>query len=140
LPRRSTASLSVAAFTPGPRRLEPPADLQGADREIFVQIVASLPASHFLPEDVPLLRAYCTTVALAKQAASELQICPVVGSAPSPWLKVHSSLIRSLAQLTTRLRLGPRSRSTNQRSAKSGRTPSAYETLGLSEPPPWGKT
>jgi hypothetical protein len=66
---------------------------------------------------------------LAKQAAAELQICPVIGSVPSPWLKVHSSLIRSLAQLTARLRLGPRSRSTNQRSPKSGRTPSAYETL-----------
>jgi phage terminase small subunit len=140
LPRRSSASLSVAAFTPDLRRLEPPTDLQGVERETFVHTVASLPASHFLPEDIPLLRAYCSTVALAKQAAAELQLCPVVGSAPSPWLKVHSSLIRSLAQLTTRLRLGPRSRSNNQRSAKSGRTPSGYEALGLSEPRPWGKT
>jgi hypothetical protein len=84
LPRRSSASLTIAAFTPGLSRIEPPSDLQGAEREIFIQTVASLSPSHFLPEDIPLLRAYCSTVALAKQAAAELQICPVIGSVPSP--------------------------------------------------------
>jgi phage terminase small subunit len=142
LPRRSAASLTVAAFTPGLKRLEPPADLQGIEREIFIQTVASLPASHFLPEDAEMLRTYCTSAALARRAAAETQASPLAGDRPSPWLKVHGSAVRSMAQMSVRLRLGPRSRDHNVRTAKTTASqPSYYDLMETAQPnagPPVG--
>jgi phage terminase small subunit len=111
------------------KRLEPPADVQGIDRDIFKATVASLPASHFLPEDTEMLRAYCAAAAMARRAAAEMQASPLAGDKPSPWLKVHTTAIRSMAQMSVRLRLGARSRDHNVRSAKPVSPPSYYEIM-----------
>jgi phage terminase small subunit len=106
--------------------------LGGVEAEIFRHVVASVPAEHFQAEDLHLLAAYSRAAALERRAAEELQACAVVGSQPSPWLAVHASAVRSLAALATKLRLGPRSRNpNNRRAAKSGATPSYYETMSL---------
>ena len=65
---------------------------------------------------------------MAKRASEELAVSAVVGSMPSPWLAVHNSAVHALAALSVRLRLGPRSRSNNQRRSKMPLTkPSYYE-------------
>lgn len=132
MPRRSKASLTIASITPI-RRLEPPPELGPIDAEVFRSTVASVAPSHFQAEDVPLLASYARTVVLLRQASAELAREPVVGTAPSPWLRVHSGLIRSLAILTTRLRLGPRARDHHPRTAKPASQPSFYATM--TEPP-----
>jgi hypothetical protein len=130
LPRRSSAALTVAAFSPGLKRLEPP-ELGGVEFDIFRQTAASVPASHFQPEDLVLLCAYARAATLERRATEELQASAVVGSQPSPWLAVHASAVRSLSTLTVRLRLGPRSRDPNhQRTAKVKASQSYYDQIG----------
>jgi hypothetical protein len=130
MPRRSSASLTIAAFAPGLRRLDPPSELGPVEREIFKQVVASVPANHFASEDMALLCAFSRSAALERRAAEELQASAVVGTVPSPWLAVHASAVRSLATLTVRLRLGPRSRDpNNRRSSKPSAPPSYYDSM-----------
>jgi phage terminase small subunit len=129
VPRKSKAELSLVHLTPG-RRLEPPPELGGIEREIFLQTVAAVAFDHFASEDLPLLTAYCRAAALERRAAEELAAGATVGNQPSPWLAVHASAIRSLERLSVRLRLGPRSRNpTNRRSVKGARRPSYYATM-----------
>lgn len=129
MPRKSKAELSLVHLASG-RRLEPPPELGGIEREIFLQTAAAVAFDHFSTEDLPLLTAYCRAAALERRAAEELAAGATVGAMPSPWLAVHASAIRSLERLSVRLRLGPRSRNpTNRRSVKGARRPSYYATM-----------
>jgi phage terminase small subunit len=116
---------------PGRRRpLEPPADFTAGsiERAIWVETTLAVPPEHFSPEDFVLLAEYCRAAAMARRASEELAAGAVAGSMPSPWLAVHASAVRSLATLSVRLRLGPRSRSNNTRRSKMPLTkPSYYE-------------
>ena len=129
MPRRSIASLSIATLTPGLRRLDPPVDLGPNEVEIFKQVVAAAPANHFAPEDLGLLSAYALVAAMERRAAEELQVSATVGAQPSPWLAVHVSMVNSMAKLTTRLRIGPRSRSHNTRTNKAPVSQSYYDQI-----------
>jgi hypothetical protein len=131
MPRRSTAALTIAHLTPLPGGLQPPADLGAVEAEVFRQTIAAAPLGHFAAEDSALLSAYARAVVLERRAAEELAAGAVVGSTPSPWLAVHAQMVKAIAQLSVRLRIGPKSRapSNNRRSAGSGRTPSAYDLL-----------
>ena len=124
---RSTASLTIAVI--GLRRLDPPVEFAGGSLEgrIFVETVMSVPADHFAPEDRALLAECRRAAALAQRASEELAAGAVVGSMPSPWLAVHGSAVRSVALLSTRLRLGPRSRSHYTRKGKPVSAPSYYD-------------
>ena len=125
----SKASLMLL---PGGRRvLDPPSEFGdgSVEREIFVKTVLATPPDHFAPEDVVLLAEYCRTAAMARRASDELAVSAVAGSMPSPWLAVHASAVRSLATLSTRLRLGPRSRSHNTRKSKLPLSPPSYYDL-----------
>jgi hypothetical protein len=142
----SRASLTML---PGGRRvLEPPPDLSSGsiECEIFKATVAAVPPDHFTAEDVTLLAEYARTAALARRASEELAVSAVAGSMPSPWLAVHGSAVRSVALLSIRLRLGPRSRSHNVRKAKPGAPPSYYDMMiipadlwPLKQEPAWRK-
>jgi hypothetical protein len=44
---------------------------------------------------MPLLVAYCNATAQEQRAAAELMVAMVQGGAPSPWLAVHASAVRS---------------------------------------------
>jgi hypothetical protein len=133
MPKRSTASLTIASISPGPRRLEPPPELGAGsiEREIFSQTVASVPAGHFGAEDLPILSAYARAAALERRAAEELQVSAVVGGQPSPWLAVCTSATLSMLRLSVKLRIGPRSRAPNNaRKVKGGMPqPSYYDTM-----------
>jgi hypothetical protein len=91
MPRRSNASLTIASFMPGLKRVEPPPELSegSVERAIFIETVASVPPEHFAPEDRVLLAEYARTAALARRASEELAIShrrrwvePVAGGAP----------------------------------------------------------
>jgi hypothetical protein len=125
----SRASLTV--YPGGRRVLEPPPELSAGsiECEIFKVTVAAVPPDHFTAEDVTLLAEYARTAALARRSSEELAVSAVAGSMPSPWLAVHASAVRSVALLSTRLRIGPRSRSHNVRKAKPGAPPSYYDTM-----------
>ena len=101
------------------------------ERSIFVETALSVPDDHFAAEDRVLLAEYCRSAALAKRASEELAASAVNGSMPSPWLAVHASAVRSVALLSTRLRLGPRSRSHNVRKTKLSSPPSYYDRMRL---------
>jgi phage terminase small subunit len=117
MPRQPQLTLSVAHIGPGAQRLAPPAELGTA---IFKQVVASVPYEHFCAEDVALLCAYSRAMALERRASKELAASAVVGSAPSPWVAVHSAAIRSISTLAVRLRIGPKSRHPSCSSAQAG--------------------
>jgi hypothetical protein len=130
LPRQSKAALTLAHV--GPRRLEPPPELgEGSiEREIFCQVVASVPPAHFQPEDVTLLAAYARSAALERRSAEELQVCVVAGGSPSPWLAVHATAVRSLSTMAVRLRLGPKARQPDRRRmARPASQPSYYQLM-----------
>jgi hypothetical protein len=129
--------MSLVMFPGGRRVLEPPPDLSAGsiECEIFKATVAAVPPDHFTAEDVTLLAEYARTAALARRASEELAVSAVAGSMPSPWLAVHASAVRSVALLSTRLRLGPRSRTHNVRKAKPGAPPSYYDTMTIAADP-----
>jgi hypothetical protein len=141
MPRQSEAALSLAHIGPVSRRLEPPAELGEIEAATFRQTVASMPLEHFAPEDVSLLVAYSQAAVLAQKAAAELAAHPVVDGRVSPWLTIQKEQVRLLAQLSVRLKIGPKSRRPDSR--RAGRpmaAPDAYEVLGLSsgQTTPWG--
>jgi phage terminase small subunit len=120
VPRTSSAARSVLNLTALSPRLQPPPELGGLEREVFVATVAALDSHHFEAADVVLLCAYCRAAALERRAAEELQVCAVEDGAPSPWLKVHASAVRSLASLATKLKLSPQARKPNHRARFAG--------------------
>jgi phage terminase small subunit len=132
----SRASLTILPGGGGRRVLEPPSDFgEGSiERAIFVETVMSVPDGHLAPEDRVLLAAYCRASALARRASEELATSAVAGSMPSPWLAVHASAVRSMALLSTRLRLGPRSRTNNTRKAKVMASSVSYYDTHPGEP------
>jgi hypothetical protein len=135
MPRHSNASLTIAAFTPGLKRLEPPPELAegSVERAIFIETVASVPAGHFAAEDRVLLAEYARTAALARRASEELAVGAVVGGQASPWLTVHQSATKTMLALSVRLRIGARSRATTTRTAKASAAPSYYELMGTAD-------
>ena len=124
---------------PGGRRvLEPPPELREGtvERQIFVEIAASVPDGHFAPEDVGLLAEYARTATLARYASEELLANPIVAGTVNLWLATHANAVRQMATLSTRLRIGPRSRSNNTRKAKPMASSPSYYDLNPIRPSP----
>jgi phage terminase small subunit len=127
MPRKSQASLTIAHIGPGVKRLEPPADLAPDAAVIFRETVASVPHTHFSPEDTTLLAAYCRTAILARQAAEALAANPIAADGKvSPWLATHTAHVRLLAALAIRLKVGPRARRPDARRASKPSSPPSY--------------
>src|SRR5262249_15988151 len=126
---KSKEHLAIVAIGPGPKRLEPPPELAEDAALVFRETVAAVPANHFQVEDSALLAAYSRTVVLARQAAAELPKNPLADGKVSPWLATHTAHVRLLAQLSIRLKLGPRARRPDaRRAAKPTPRASYYET------------
>ena len=129
---------SLAVLPGGRRVLDPPPDLREGtvERQIFVEIAASVPDGHFAPEDVGLLAEYARTATLAAVCERGTPANAVIGSIANPWLATHSNAVRQMTVLATRLRIGPRSRSHNVRKAKPITSPLSYYDLHpISSPP-----
>src|SRR5262249_49061161 len=104
--------LALGPRRAGHDRLQPPADLLGArERELFVEVVDSLPDNHFAQEDLRLLVLYVQAVARAEQANKAI----VGGSMHEFWLRLHSASVRSAALMATKLRIGAKARDPSSR-------------------------
>jgi phage terminase small subunit len=134
MPRKSAAALAVAptARVDGrPAALVMPAGLSDPARAVWVQAVAAVPPEHFRVSDVPLLRSYCESTAMADQASAALARDGfVVDGKASPWLVVQEKAIRAQATLALRLRLCPSARTDPK---TTGRERQTYPVVDFSE-------
>jgi hypothetical protein len=116
------------------RYLRPPDTLSDAQRRCFIDLVTSLPSSHFKPGDISLLCRYAEAAAAAEQAAFEMTqpggMLSADGSKPSAWFSIHQQATKSLNALALRLRLGPQSRALKQ-SKKEAAPVSVYDQLRM---------
>src|SRR5262245_35438548 len=104
MPRKSAFAQSFPPVDALPPKLEPPATLSPAERQLFVELVAAVDRKHFRPSDHPLLARYCEAAVLAEQAARELrEHGAVVDGKPSPWILVQEKSVRTLTALSLRL-------------------------------------
>jgi len=102
-----------------PPKLEPPASLAPAERELFVELVAAVDRRHFRTCDRLLLARYCEAAVLAEQAAKELrEHGAVINGKASPWIVVQEKSVRTLTALSLRLRLSPQARLGNRAVAR----------------------
>jgi hypothetical protein len=77
--RQTADDRTVIPFAPGAHRLQPPPDLDPKARQMFVEIVASCPESHFVSSDRALLATYAMALTIAARAA------PLVHKARRRW-------------------------------------------------------
>jgi phage terminase small subunit len=130
VPRKSSAAVAFSATTSA--RLQPPEDLTGPEKSLFVDLVLACRADHFLPSDTPLLCAYCRAVCLEQVASSELAAAGfVIDGKPSGWLPVLAQATRAMTTLSRMLRLSPTGRQSTPAS-ESGAV-SYYEKMSLLE-------
>jgi phage terminase small subunit len=127
MPRTSFAALSIANFRAEPERLEPPAELSGVARDIFIATVNGTDAKHFQPSDLPMLVTYCETAALLREATRKLGKRLTIKGRANPLVAVHATLARTLVNLSIRLRLTPKARAVNT-PTRPARV-SAYESM-----------
>ncbi|MDN3279103.1 hypothetical protein QWJ07_32900 [Frankia sp. RB7] len=111
MPRQAAASAEFIANGSTRQLLQPPADLDKLEREVFVDLVMGAGSAHFVPSDVPLLACYAKAVIGERIAAGELAAKPVIsgpaGDRPSPWLAIWQARIRSVTTLARMLSLSP---------------------------------
>src|SRR5262249_4816689 len=108
--RSGYISLSVSEYNPS--RLSPPAGLTPRQRQIFVDLILSLPAEHFQQADVALVARWAEACAMAEEAATELARAGLITAEgkQSPWFGIHQQATKTLNTLALRLRLAPQSR------------------------------
>jgi phage terminase small subunit len=115
---------------PSVRRLRPPAELVGEEREAFVDVVSSVGPAHFQAADLPLLVSFSRYIVQERTADAHLRAEGlVVGSRPSPWVYIMEKASRALLVLSVRLRLSPQSRARTQ--VKPQGPTSYYDKLKL---------
>jgi phage terminase small subunit len=141
MPRRSAADLATFNVSGAPDRLVPPAELTGAARKVFVDIVATVKPSHFVPSDQPLLVAYSRAVALSEEAAAALATEGQVidtdkGRRRNPWCAVADQAHKVMVQFARGLRLSPQARrpsDPSRRPSKPEPPISYYDRMRLEE-------
>lgn len=93
------------------RRPPAPKGMPTRARQLWTDIVATLPADYFTASDLPLLRQYCIASHLAEEAEEAIsKDGAVMENRPHPMLKVLDAQTASMARLATKLRLCPSSR------------------------------
>ena len=123
MPRKSSASLQLAIIPGAPQRLRPPAELDATERKIFVDLVAASKPEHFRASDLPLLCAYCRSIALERRSAAALKAGKDKEALPR-WTQATKAMVT----LSMRLRLSPQARAPNNPSRPQSRReqPTSY--------------
>ena len=129
MPRKSSAAIAFAPSTVA--RIRPPDDLDGAARNLFVDLVLACRADHFTDSDAPLLARYSRALVAEKVAADELERSSVLDDKPSPWLQVWQARMRAVTTLSRMLRLNPSARQSTPSSEVAAPPTSAYERIAL---------
>src|SRR5262245_7780955 len=134
MPRKSAASLAVLPRVHGsPSRLQPRSDAPATLKRIIVDLIASVPSTHFRPGDYHLVEQYAQSIALAREAFDELQRHGrVINGKASPWIIILEKAHRSSVALSARLRLAPQQREDKKTAGREDRRPlSYYEEMDL---------
>ena len=97
--KKSAAKLAAPVVDGSLPRLDPPAFLNKAERGLFVDLVNSCDARHFVKSDLPLLASFVQATLKVRDAARD----------PDK-LTTWEKSARIQAMLATRLRLAPQSR------------------------------
>jgi hypothetical protein len=105
---RQRGRKSAADFVPPhvdgkPTRLEPPASLSDAERELFVELIDACDPRHFVKSDLPLVTSYIQATLMSRRAAAGMVDDPGLIGAFEKGVKLQ-------AVLATRLRLAPQAR------------------------------
>jgi hypothetical protein len=116
-------------------RLAPPSELSEEEARVFRQVVASVPANQFQPDDLHFLCGYARAAVMERVIAGRLAAEAATASQPR-WAGAYASVTKTLLSFGARLRLGPLARvSHNRRSpGKPGAgLPSYYELMDLQD-------
>ena len=85
MPRKSAAALSVIRLHPEPKPPTPRKDLDPKPKELFHEIVNSVPPRHFAQSDALLIELYATAILNARRAQQQIDKHGLVyGEKPSP--------------------------------------------------------
>jgi phage terminase small subunit len=107
--------------------------LSDAERQVFVDVVATNPAKHFQLSDLPLLAAFCQATVMTEQAAREIrQNGSVIAGRISPYVAVFEKATKTMSMLALRLRLSPQARAPNVKTQRA-ETTSFYERMRLAD-------
>ena len=110
MPRISADAMNVVPV----RKTEfpPPAHLGDDERTVFVDVLATADRGHFRPEDRELIALYCVHVVAARRLMARRRRT----AEQQRDLRAESAIVMSLS---TKLRLGPKSRAPDNRRAAS---------------------
>jgi hypothetical protein len=114
-----------------PGRLSPPASLGEAERQAFIDLVTTCPATQFAACDLPLICAWAETVALRERMAKRMSIEGELDDKgrPSGAFTIHKEATKTLAALALRLRISPQAR--RQEPPRQKVVTNYYERLDL---------
>jgi len=112
--RKSIDALSVVPLIPGRGRPEPPQALDGAEKDVWREIVGAMPANWFGLECQPVLRRLCAQIVISEGLETELRKMRANGSSDSEraarLAQAHREAAKVVNQLSQSLRLTPKSR------------------------------
>lgn len=110
-------------------RVQAPADMSARDAKLFRAIVAGMPAEHFRPQDVPLLREYCEAAGRGRDAQEIIDTLGLLvpgakgGMKANPAIAIRTAAAGVLAQLAVKLRLCPSARAAGGSRPRVGEVP-----------------
>jgi phage terminase small subunit len=109
--RKSAADLAAVPVQRERPRIEPPDQITGRAREVFVDLIEAVDPSHFVRSDIPLLVSYAQAIALHEEAREKVaEEGAVVDGRVSPWHVVMEKQAKLISTMAMRLRLSPHSR------------------------------
>ena len=96
---------------PSDERIDPPADLSGPARDLFLDLVRAVRPQHFLPCDVPLLASYCRAAITEAEASRLIHDGLGSGEPVDPTVfKAQKASHDIMHRLAVRLRISPQGR------------------------------
>jgi phage terminase small subunit len=131
MPRPSAIS---QAYPPPPgKRLQPPDDLVGPEREVFRSVVASVEPSHFHNSDLPVLCVFVRAVVQERVASGEIAATGyLIDGKLNPMVTILRDAQRVVGVYSRLLRLNPVAR-TPLPSKSEPQSASYYDGMSLLE-------
>ena len=133
MPRKSVAALSVVRPAVDGRGsyVSPPPELGATERQLFQEIVHTMPPEHFRSCDVPLLTRFVEATAMCERAGREMEESggPVAEGAINPWFSIQQRSAKMVSVIATRLRMTPHARRDPKTVGRARHYPTIYDQL-----------
>ena len=126
--RKTAADSRVAAALP--QRPEPPRGLPKAEKDLWREIVKSVPAGHFDAGTLPLLEEYCRQIVMGRQAGKMVASLPKDVSIDEfdKLTRVQDRIAARIIGLATKMRLAQQSTVDRRAAARKGGQDTTAET------------